>query len=361
MKVKHYIALGLIVFLLLSVVNLDVLGAGGRPAPAPKPPSPPKPLNPPQRPPSNNPSPSGGSSGGSSGSDSGTAAEAPDVAELNWQADSLSAAVNTATHDKKVAFVYFYFKDKEDFPANYDTKLQKLSNETYLFAKIFVATDKDKNGRMFISDGNAEFFDKNKLPQSTIAVALDPYGNLLDKLVPPMSAPKIIPFMENADKKYKYILNDLNGRYEKADKMLSEIESAPEKDKEVKKMKLIPEAAKTLLSVVNGGYEGYPVIEKANGKLGELDAEGRVEYLKLMKEYAAMDKELRDPKSVIPGMEKVVKIYKGLPVEQEIRDAMKDVKEKNIPEKAARELEKPAPEKETKDSHPEEHQEQGNK
>ena len=155
-----------------------------------------------------------------------------------------------------------------------------------------------------------------------------------------MSAPKIIPFMENADKKYNYILNDLDNRYERADKMLSEIESTPEKDKELRKTKLIPEATKILLSIVNSDYEGYHAIEKANAKLGELNEDGLVEYLKLMKEYASMDKELRDPKTITPELEKVMKIYKGLPVEQEIKDAMKDVKEKNIPEKAAKELEK---------------------
>ena len=89
MKTKHYIAFCLIMFLLLNTLNLEVLGAG-KPAPAPKP------YNPPQRPPS-----SGGATGGStgSGSSSGSAAEAPEVLELNWQADSLSSAINAATPD----------------------------------------------------------------------------------------------------------------------------------------------------------------------------------------------------------------------------------------------------------------------
>ncbi|MBI5779054.1 MAG: hypothetical protein HZA49_06320 [Planctomycetes bacterium] len=363
MKIKHYIAFCLIMFLAFNVINLEVSGAGGRPAPAPRPAAPkpapaPKPYNPPQKPPSSNNPGTGGSTG--SGSSSGTAADAPEILELNWQADTLSSAINTASHEKKVVFVYFYFnKDKEDFPANYDAKLQKLSSEKYIFAKILVVTDKDKNGRVFISDGNASFFEKHKLAHSAIGVAFDPYGNLMDKLAPPMSAPKIVPFMENAEKKYESILTDLDNRYERADKMFSELESTPEKDKELRKGKLIPEATKTLLSIVNSIYEGYQSVEKANTKLGELNEDGRAEYLKLMKEYALLDKELRDPKSVTPEMEKLMKIYKGLPVEQEIKDAMKDVKEKNIPEKAVKELEKPAAPPASKDESEDDHQGHG--
>jgi hypothetical protein len=133
--------------------------------------------------------------------------------------------------------------------------------------------------------------------------------------------------------------------------MLEEMESTPDKDKEIRKIKLIPEAIKVLFSIVNSGYEGYKSVEKANAKLVELNEDGRAEYLKLMKEYAALDKELRDPKSVTPEMEKLMKIYKGLTVEQEIRDAMKDVKEKNIPEKASQELAKPVAPPATKDEH----------
>ena len=257
-------------------------------------------------------------------------------------------------------FIYFYFnKDKEEFPANYDTKLQKLSNEKYTFAKILVVTDKDKQGRVFISDGNASFFQRHKFAQSAIGVALDPYGNLMDKLPPPMSGPKIIPFMEMAEKKYNGILADLNGRYEWADKMLSELESTPEKDKEIRKMKLIPETVKTLLGIVNSDYEGYQAIEKANAKLGELNKDGRAEYLKLMKEYISLDKELRDPKSITPELEKVIRIYKGLPVEQEIKDTMKELKDGNIPEKVTKELEKPAVPPASKDEPKNDHQEHG--
>lgn len=360
MKAKYGIALGLIMFLLFNVVTLEVLSAGRpaparKPAPAPNPAPAPKPFNPPQNPPRG-----GGGTGGStgSGSSSGSAAEAPEVLEPNWQADSLSSAVNAASHDKKVVFVFFYFnKDKDVFPANYDAKLQKLSNEKYVFAKILVTTDKDKQGRVFISDDNASFFEKHKLALSVIGAALDPYGNLMDKLTLPMSAPKITPFMENAEKKYNGILTDLNNRCERAEKALSDIDATPDKDKETRKMKLMPEATKTLLGIVNSDYEGYQAIEKANDKLGEINKDGRAEYLKLMKEYSSLDKELRDPKSINPQLEKLMKIYKGLPIEQDIKDDMKDIKDGKIPEKVTNELEKPvvppAPKDEPKDDHQE--------
>jgi hypothetical protein len=352
-------------FLVINVVNLEVLGAGKaapapKPAPAPKAPVPkpapaPKPFNPSQPPPRG-----GSGTGGTPGSSPGAAADAPEVLELNWQFDSLSSAINAATHDEKVVFVYFYFnKDKEVFPANYDAKLQKLSDEKYIFAKVLVVTDKDKEGRVFISDGNDSFFKENKLALSYIGVALDPYGNLMDKLSPPMSAPKITPFMENAEKKYNSILTDLNNRYERADKMLSEIESTPEKDKEIREMKLIPEATKILLSIANSDYEGYQAKDKANDKLVEINKDGRTEYLKLMKEYGTLDKELRDPKSITPQLEKLMKIYKGLPIEQDIKDDMKDIKDGKIPEKVTSELEKPVTPPESKDEPKDDHQEQG--
>ncbi|HLD36466.1 MAG TPA: hypothetical protein VJC37_07065, partial [Planctomycetota bacterium] len=295
--------------------------------------------------------------GGTSDSSSGSAADMPAVLELNWQADTVSSAVNIATRDKKSVFVYFYFnKDKEDFPANYDAKFKKMSDEKYIFAKILVVTEKDKNGRVFISDENETFFKNNKLMPSCIGVALDPYGNLMDKLPPPMSAPKVMPFMDNADKKYNYILADLDNRYERADKALADIENTPDKDKQNRRLKLMPEVIKTLMGIVNSDYEGYKVIEKANAKLGEINKDSRVEYMNLMKEYAVLDVELRDPKSVTPELEKLMKTYKGLPLEQEIKDALKDIKDGKIPENVVKELEKPVAPPVSQDEPKDEHQ-----
>ena len=133
----------------------------------------------------------------------------------------------------------------------------------------------------------------------------------------------------------------MNNRYERAGNALLDIDATPDKDRPTRKLKLMPEVIKTLQGIVNSDYEGYQAIEKSNIKLVEINKNGRAEYLKLMKEYGALDKELRDPKSVVPEMEKLMKIYKGLPVEQEVKDAMKDVKDGKIPENVIKELEKP--------------------
>lgn len=342
---KSYISACLALFLLVGAIDLELVGQNKQVKPPPKqqtppPPTPPKQYNPPQKPTlpkiPNNPG-----TGDANRPDANNN-DGPAKLDLSWQSESLSAAVNTAAQDKKVVFVYFFFKDKDDFPPNYDAKFQKLSAEKYIFAKVWVATDKDKNGRAFISDGNAEFFRKHNQSLSPVGVALDPYGNLMDKLAPPMSGPKVTPFLEMAEKKYQGILADLNSRYDKSEKLLSELESTPEKELEARKMKLIPEAVRMLNSIVSVSYEGYPAIGKAEKKLGRLDKEGRGAYFKLMKDYVEIDPALRSPKHIMPELEKLTKTYKGLPVEQEIKNDMKEIKAGKIPEGLVQELEKQA-------------------
>jgi len=78
-----------------------------------------------------------------------------------------------------------------------------------------------------------------------------------------------------------------------------------------------------------------------------------------MKEYSTLDKELRDPKSITPQLEKLMKIYKGLPIEQDIKDDMKDIKDGKIPEKVTSELEKPVTPPESKNEPKDGHHGQG--
>jgi len=129
---------------------------------------------------------------------------------VNWRAESLASAVIMATKENKVIFAYFYFnKESGQFPVNPDAALQKCSDETCIFAKIPVTTNKDKSGKLFISDGNARFFKENRLALSAIGIALDPYGNLIDKLSPPLSSAKIISLLEKSGKKFNALQNEL--------------------------------------------------------------------------------------------------------------------------------------------------------
>lgn len=269
----------------------------------------------------------------------------PDEVKLNWQAETISAAIQTASSDKKIIFIYFYFNhEKEQFPANYDTKLQKYSQERAVFANIFVMTDKDKKGKIWIMDtATASFFDRNKLPFSAVAAALDPYGNLMDKMMPTITISKIMPFLDAAEKKFIGIRTDLDKRYDKAEKLLKEAELNSGKDKENARTRTISEAIKILKEIIKIPCEGYETIKKSYDKLNDVNEKSRKEYLALLKDYVSLEKELQDPVNVVPELEKVMNTYKGLPVEQEIQDVIKNVKEGKITENTLKEIETISP------------------
>jgi hypothetical protein len=186
----------------------------------------------------------------------------------------------------------------------------------------------------------ASFFEKNKLVLlAPIAVALDPYGNLLDKLSPPMLANKIVTFLDAAERKFIDIQADLDKRYEKAEKLLKDSENASGKDRESIRGRAISDAIKTLQGIIKTLNEGNETVKKASDRLDVLNEKGVGEYSILLKNYASLEMELRDPKNVVPDLEKVMNIYKGLPVEQEIQDAIKGVKEGKIPERILKEIE----------------------
>ncbi|MDI6789049.1 MAG: hypothetical protein QME51_11815, partial [Planctomycetota bacterium] len=319
-----YVIGALLIIGLFGFSGLDAQSDWPKPPPLPPIPKPPVPKppvpNPPDRPSSPSPSspskpakpgspspaqpPSSGDTTPSDSRDTGTPKDA-DALALNWQAEQIIPAVKSAAKDKKVIFIYFYFnKEKEDFPPNYDKKLVKESEEKYIFAKVLVSTYKNtKTGKILISDDNAEFFVKHKIPLSPIGVALDPYGNLMDKLAPPMSAPKIIPFLNSAEKKYLSLENDFNTRYNNGEKLLNEIESATGDEKERKRTKNTPETIKLLQGITKTEYEGYPAIKKSETKLKELNKRATKEYSEMVKNYTFLDEELRNPKTITPELE----------------------------------------------------------
>jgi len=257
----------------------------------------------------------------------------PGEVQLDWQGGGITSVIQTASIQKRIIFVYFYFDNaKEQFPANYDTKLQKYSQERAVFADIFVVTTKDKKGKVRIVDNfTASFFDKNKLPFSAIAFALDPYGNILDKMLPIITISKIMPFLDAAEKKFIGIQTDLDKRYDRAEKLLKEAELNSGKDKESDRIRIISESIKALQEIIKTGYEGYEATKKSYEKLDNLNERARQEYLALLKDYASLEKELQDPVNVVPELEKVMNTYKGLPVEQEIKDVINAVKKGEIP------------------------------
>jgi hypothetical protein len=359
------ILIGVAMFLIITNIDTFIFADKKLPAPAKAPPSPPPPSETPStssapsapsapsspqpsdastKPPSGTATPSNKTGIGQRSSSPAEARELP----LNWQSESLSSALKIAssTDTTKVVFVYFYFnKRKEEFPPNHDTKLQTYSQERFVFTKVFVTTfiekkDPKKKGQVVIEDKTvAEFFEKHKLAFSCIAVALDPYGNLMNKLTGPYTSTQIIPFLDVAEKKYISIKTDLDKRYEKTEKLSTELEKTPE-EKESTRVKIIGEIIKTLLEIVKSPYQGYGVITKSQAKLDAINENVKTEYTKLIKEHASLEKELQDPQDIIPKLEKMTKTYKDLPVSEEIKTVIKDINDGKIPEDIQKELEK---------------------
>lgn len=344
-------------FLFVCALNSGTVYAIGAKKPGgggSNPPSSPPPPPPPSKPPDQNPPAKSGpapdkppdtspSSSPDSQNDPGinpntnTNSDTPNNIKINWQGDSISAAIKIASKELKVIFIYFYFDQvKEQFPSNFDPRLQAYSVDRYVFTKIFVVTFLDKDNKLCIADQTtAAFFQKNKLPLAAVGVVLDPYGNMLDKIAPPLGGPKMIPFLDAAEKKFHNTESNLSARYDKADQLLAgtDLPSAKDKDKH------ISDAIKILTEIAKSPLVGYDVIKKASARLDELNDKAVKEYMDILKEYAAEDKDSRDPKEITPKLEKVMKTYAGLPVEKELKDAIKDVKVGKIPDKVLKEME----------------------
>jgi len=256
-------------------------------------------------------------------------ADAPDELEIYWQADAITSAIHIAAEEKKAIFIYFFFnKNKDDFPKNYDAKLKKYSEEQYIFAKVWVETTKDKNGKVLIADpANAEFFARNKLPLSLIGVALDPYGNIMDRLFPPMTLSKIMPFLDNAQKRCAQFQADMDKNDLKTDKLMEDLNAITGTDKENSRDRIIAELINALKDTAGSPYQGYEAVKKAKDKTNLLNERAIKEYSEILKDYTALDKEAQNPDRIVPEMEKIMKRYKGLPVEQEIKDIIKEIKD----------------------------------
>lgn len=235
-------------------------------------------------------------------------------ATINWQGTDIKNALEIAKPNKRVVFIYFYFNNKDETPANYDTKLAEYSDKRAVFCKIFVRTD--TKGKI-VEPETAEFFAKNKLAASTVSALLDYYGNLLFSTSGQMQGDKIMSTIDTGDKKACDIESDFSKRYEKAEKL----------EKEKKTSDLI----KALQQIVNDKNQGYPAIEKSKGKLDELDKAATEEHNKVVKAYSATPEEERDKDKVVKELETIQKAYKGLPAEKLILQSINQVKKGEMP------------------------------
>ena len=90
---------------------------------------------------------------------------------ITWRTDDFAKSFLIASYEKKLLFIYFFFKPEDNFPIKYDKVLSKYSVDKLIFAELYVRTD----GKGQISDEKIrEFFKKYSLPSSNIAVILDP-------------------------------------------------------------------------------------------------------------------------------------------------------------------------------------------
>ncbi|MFA5795463.1 MAG: hypothetical protein WC980_10420 [Candidatus Brocadiia bacterium] len=253
---------------------------------------------------------------------------------LTWQATTLVGALSAAKAQKKVSYIYFYFKDKEDFPKNYDEALLGYSDKRAVFARILVKTD---NKGKIVDDDLSSFFTKHKLAKSANAVLLDQYGNLLSTVA--TTAPnKITAAIDSADKKVAGIGTDFKQRDEKAAKL--------EKELEKDRVKKTPEYIKALVQIAEDKYQGYPSVEKAKGKLKELDQSALNEYKNIIKAYSETAEDEREPEKVTGQLDSLAKTYKGLPAEKTVQEGIKTIKKGELPaiteEKPVEEAKKPA-------------------
>lgn len=248
---------------------------------------------------------------------------------LTWQGASISAAIGTAGAQKKVAFVYFYFQDKDDFPINYDDTLQRYSDERAIFGRVFVRTD--SKGK--ITDPETDkFFTEHKLGRAATAVMLDQYGNFLSVMPGPFASNKITAAIDAADKQSADIDADFNKRYDKADKLV--------KDKKT------PEMIKLLQQIVDDKYKGYPAIDKSRDKLAELDKAALAEHNDIIKAYHEIPEDDREPEETIKKLEPLAKTYKGLPAEKVMQESIALLKKGELPPLPVVEPPKEEPKKE---------------
>ncbi|MFH1227825.1 MAG: zf-HC2 domain-containing protein [Planctomycetota bacterium] len=231
-----------------------------------------------------------------------------------WYNESLENIIQDASSKKRLVLVYFYFSSRDYFPENRDDTLMRYSIERALFTRIFVPTD--KSGK--ITDLTiSELFNKNKLSHSAQCVVLDYYGNLIHKVISPIGTNKITAAIDEANKKVTDIESSLSKSYAKAEKLGAEGK--------------IANKIKTLQDIIKTGYVGYESIKQARADLDALNQQAITAMNDIINEYIKVEEYDQDPDKAIKELELILQNYKGLSAEKELKEAIKQIKEGQLP------------------------------
>jgi hypothetical protein len=236
----------------------------------------------------------------------------PEMKELDikWRTEKLAESFQLAQKEKKPAVIYFYFSEREKFPPNYDEKLAAYSTEKFIFAKIHVKKGKKDE----ILDKRIDvFFADNKLEKKGVAVVLDQYGNLIDKLSVPVPSAKLLDFLEKAERTIEDMGKSLKKQWERVEKLKG---SGNRK-----------ELIKELNQINQTNWRGYEEFSNAGKELNELSAPLRSRLKEIIKQYMANDKDREENrKATLEQMNALVRDCKDLPVEFDVREAIDKVK-----------------------------------
>jgi len=255
--------------------------------------------------------------------------------KVTWRTDDFAEAFAIARKERQLLFLYLYFKDKEDLPPNYDRELRKCSENRAVFAKVLVRTD--SKGEIYEKE-IANFYKRNKISNGPIALILDHYGNLLNKLTIPTNSTQIIDTIENADKKIIDIEKDLNKRWERV--------------KELQKKEKQTEVLKDLNQIIKTNWRGYKAFVNAQKELDKLNKPYDDKFKEIIKTYLNAKESERDKEGIIKQLENLIKEVKDLPVEACAKEARDKIKKDELPQLDEDEPVDEEEEKEEKDKPP---------
>lgn len=236
--------------------------------------------------------------------------EAPKEDKITWRTDDFSKAFTIAYEEKKLLFLYLFFKPEDDFSIKYDKVLSKYSSERLIFVELYVRTDSKGE----ISDEKIkDLFKKNNLTKGNIALILDPYGNLIDKLPVSNSSAPIVAAIDKAGKKWTEIEKDLTGKWNKIKKLRTDL-------------------IKELNSLVKNNWQGYEAVLNAQKELDKLSKPFADKYKEIITNYMAIDQEKRNTNKTIKQLEDLAAECEDLPISATIKETIAKMKKGELPQ-----------------------------
>jgi hypothetical protein len=258
---------------------------------------------------------------------------------IGWRCDDIDKALTIAGKEKKLILMYFYLKEKEDFPVKCDKNLRKYADWKVVFTKFFVRL----NDKSEISDERIrKIHERNKLPKSSGALILDQFGNLIEKISIPVNA------------------QTLTGAFDKAEKTIKEREKILakqwEKVEHQQKKENKPEMIKELIKIIKTDWQGYEVFINAQKLFDCINTEFTDKHYEIIREYLKINEKERDKDAVILKLQNLLKESSGFPVEALIKETIEKIKKGmplNIPEDQEEAKGEEANEKEEEQKQPE--------